>query len=178
MLLASKYIYYSFLNFIIQFFPFYRFNVLSETESKGLGTFVGTFCLPSLIFGSLCKLNFMSVNWLFLLAIFIAKAFIFFGVLIVSFVISRHLGKAGLYAIFSTQSNDFALGNPILEAVYELSHPDFQSYLYLFAPISLVMLNPIGLTCLEIGKQHDASRGKYSSEKYETLPAPSNKTFP
>ena len=84
--------------------------MVSIQESKGISTFVGTFCLPALIFGSLCKLNMMSVNWTFLLAIFIAKFVIFFGVLIISFIVGKNPGKAGLYAIFTTQSNDFALG--------------------------------------------------------------------
>ena len=81
----------------------------------------------------------MSVNWGFLAAILIAKSSIFFAVLLVTYFIGRRSGKAGLYAIFATQSNDFALGNPILEAIYSVSHPDFQSYLYLVAPISLGM---------------------------------------
>ena len=86
-----------------------------------------------------------SVNWKFLLAIFISKSIIFFGVLIVTFIVGhKNAAKAGLYAIFTTQSNDFALGTPILEAIYGVKHPDFPSYLYLFAPISLVILNPIG----------------------------------
>ena len=123
---------------------FFRFNILSANEAKGIGTFIGTFCLPALIFGSLCKLNLMSVNWGFISAIFIAKSTIFFAVLLVTYFIGRRPGKGGLYAIFSTQSNDFALGNPILGAIYSVSHPDFQSYLYLLAPISLVILNPIG----------------------------------
>jgi predicted permease len=59
-----------------------RFNVLTAIEAKGIGTFIGTFCLPALIFGSLCKLNLMSVNWGFITAILIAKATIFFAVLI------------------------------------------------------------------------------------------------
>lgn len=138
---------------LINFNVFSRFNLVSATESKGIGTFVGTFCLPALIFGSLCKLNLMSVNWEFLLAIFIAKGAIFFAVLLVTFLVSKSPGKSGLFAIFSTQSNDFALGNPILDAIYSVSHPDFQSYLYLFAPISLVILNPIGFVFMEIGRQ-------------------------
>jgi len=136
-----------------------KFNVLTANEAKGIGTFIGTFCLPALIFGSLCKLNLMSVNWGFITAIFIAKATIFFAVLIVTYFVDRRPGRAGLFAIFATQSNDFALGNPILEAIYSLSHPDFQSYLYLLAPISLVILNPIGFVFMEIGKQQDQVTG-------------------
>jgi len=55
-----------------------KFNVLTAIEAKGIGTFIGTFCLPALIFGSLCKLNLMSVNWGFIIALLIAKATIFF----------------------------------------------------------------------------------------------------
>jgi predicted permease len=143
---------------------FFRFNFISQTEAKGLNTFVGTFSLPALIFGSLCKLNIMSVNWTFLIAILIAKSVIFFVVLIGTFFVGqRAWGKAGLYAIFTTQSNDFALGYPILKAVYGLTHPDYPAYLYLLAPISLVILNPIGFIFMEIGHQEsnpDRSRWK------------------
>ena len=79
--------------------------------------------------------------------------------LLVTYFIGRRPGRAGLFAIFSTQSNDFALGNPILQAIYSLSHPDFQSYLYLLAPISLVILNPIGFVFMEIGKQQEQAAG-------------------
>ena len=34
-------------------------------------------------------------------------------------IIFSRISKAGLYAIFATQSNDFALGYPILLALYE-----------------------------------------------------------
>lgn len=61
-------------------------------------------------------------------------------------------GRAGLYAIFTTQSNDFALGYPILVAIYGQTHPECPAYLYLIAPISLVILNPIGFVAMEIGK--------------------------
>lgn len=91
------------------------FSLVSQTESKGIGTFVGTFALPSLIFLSLARLDFSTVNWMFLVSILIAKAIIFFCVIIISLVISKptHLGRAGIFAVFCTQSNDFALGYPI-----------------------------------------------------------------
>lgn len=84
---------------------------------SGLSTFVGTFSLPALIFSSLCMLDLSSVQWKVVLAIFIAKALIFVAVIIVCFVVIKPLdtAKAGLFAIFVTQSNDFALGYPILK---------------------------------------------------------------
>lgn len=94
-----------------------RLNVVSATESKGIATFVGTFALPSLIFLSLAQLDFSTVNWTFLLAILFAKGVVFFGVMIVTMLVSKplNLGRAGIFAIFCTQSNDFALGYPISE---------------------------------------------------------------
>ena len=40
-----------------------------------------------------------------------------------------------------------------MKALYEDSHPEYLQYIYLVAPISLVILNPIGFTLLEIHKQ-------------------------
>jgi predicted permease len=92
-----------------------RMNIISETEAKGINTFVGTFSLPSLIFMSLAQLDLTSVNWLFLLSILIAKSIVFSSVIVVTLLVGRpvNLGRAGIFAIFCTQSNDFAIGYPI-----------------------------------------------------------------
>ena len=132
-------------------FILYRFNIITDRESIGLNTFVGTFSLPALIFGSLCKINMNSVNLTFIFAVFLSKSIIFFGVMIITYIVGkRAASRAGLYAIFATQSNDFALGSPIVDAVYGKTHPNYVGYLYLMAPISLVILNPIGTTLKRI----------------------------
>lgn len=94
-----------------------RLNVVTSLESKGIATYVGTFALPALIFLSLAKLDFSTVNWIFLFAILLAKGLVFFGVMIVTMLVTKpvHFGRAGIFAIFCTQSNDFALGYPISE---------------------------------------------------------------
>lgn len=132
-----------------------RMNYISETEAKGINTFVGTFALPSLIFMSLAELDLVAVNWTFLLAILIAKAAVFACVIIVVVLIRRpvNLGRAGIFAIFCTQSNDFAIGYPIVAALYADTHPEYASYLYLMAPISLALLNPISFVLIEIGRR-------------------------
>ncbi|PZC84267.1 hypothetical protein B5X24_HaOG205462 [Helicoverpa armigera] len=134
-----------------------RLNVVSATESKGIATFVGTFALPSLIFLSLAQLDFSTVNWTFLGAILLAKGLVFFGVMLVTMLVSKplNLGRAGIFAIFCTQSNDFALGYPIIHALYQKTHPEYALYLYLMAPISLAILNPIAFVLMEINKQND-----------------------
>ncbi|GAB6023980.1 hypothetical protein CHUAL_008706 [Chamberlinius hualienensis] len=132
-----------------------RMNLISPSESKGINTFVGHFSLPAMIFLSMATLDFSVVNWMFLLSILISKTVVFLAVIIITIIVSRpvNLGKAGIYAIFSTQSNDFALGYPIVAALYANSHPDYANYLYLVAPISLVFLNPLGFVLMEIEKR-------------------------
>lgn len=94
-----------------------RLNLISETESKGINTFVGKFALPSLIFTSLARPDLSSVNWLFLLSILVSKCLVFFSVIVVTLLVGRpvNYGRAGIFAIFCTQSNDFAVGQPIGE---------------------------------------------------------------
>lgn len=147
-----------------------RLNLISETEAKGINTFVGTFSLPSLIFMSLAQLDLSSVNWLFLLSILISKFIVFVSVIIVTLLVGRPInyGRAGIFAIFCTQSNDFAVGYPIgnikqlllfcfhthivflVDALYKNTHPEYGAYLYLMAPISLAILNPISFVLMEI----------------------------
>ena len=116
-----------------------------------------------------------SVNWLFLSAICIAKSLVFLLVATITLLVHRPIdfSKAGLFAIFCTQSNDFALGYPIcmynylfiskiialikcilflVAALYSKTHPEYAAYLYLMAPISLVFLNPIGFVLMEVSK--------------------------
>lgn len=47
----------------------------------------------------------------------VSKAIVFFSVIIITLLIARPInyGRAGLLAIFCTQSNDFAIGYPIGE---------------------------------------------------------------
>ena len=145
-----------------------RFDVITKTEANGLNTFVGTFALPSLIFMSLAKLDFSLVNWRFLLAVLLAKSCVFFIVLGVSLVIKRpsNPGCAALFAIFTTQSNDFAIGYPMIDALYGNTHPEYAAYLYLMAPISLAILNPIGFVLLEIGKSSGENHRSYKNMIY------------
>ncbi|XKL59432.1 hypothetical protein PGB90_000448 [Kerria lacca] len=132
-----------------------RTHMIMQRETSGLNTFVGKFSLPSLIFISLCKLDLSAVNWLFILAIFVAKSIIFFLVLIITVLVTRptNTARSGILAIFCTQTNDFAIGVPIVTALYEKSHPELVAYLYLLAPISLTILNPFGFVMMEIGRQ-------------------------
>lgn len=128
-----------------------RLKLIKETESKGLSAFVTYFSLPALIFHSLATSDLSNINWYFVSSLLISKTIIFFAVVVITAILTKpsNLGKSGLFAIFSTQSNDFALGYPLLISLYGSSKPEFARYLYVLAPIQLVILNPIGLFLME-----------------------------
>ena len=127
------------------------FQLLSEQQLLGLNKFVGTFALPALLFKNTIVLDFSSVNWLFLLSIFLSKAIVFAGTIVITLLTIRpiNIGLAGVLGIYVSQSNDFALGFPIVSAVYGETHPDYLNYIYLIAPISLCILNPIAFLMME-----------------------------
>ena len=134
--------------------------MLTPEQASGISVFVGTFALPAIIFGSLCKVDLKSMNWSFWLSFFLAKLIVFTAVIVVHRLANRRkrIGISALYGIFVTQSNDFALGLPILNALFVGSgHPEYPNYLFLLAPIQLAILNPIGLILMEISKPKSKS---------------------
>ncbi|XP_063964383.1 lysosomal cholesterol signaling protein-like [Lytechinus pictus] len=136
-----------------------RTRIVCPSQAKGLGQYVSYFALPAMLFKSLVELDFSQVNWLFFASVLIAKAIIFTVVYIGTLLLGGDgsLGKAGLYSMFATQSNDFALGYPIVEALYGTSNPDMIQYIYIFAPINLLFLNPWAFLSLEVQKTSRAN---------------------
>ncbi|XP_049629355.1 integral membrane protein GPR155 isoform X2 [Suncus etruscus] len=145
-----------------------RANVITSTQAKGLGNFVSRFALPALLFKNMVVLNFSNVDWSFLYSILIAKASVFFIVCVLTLLVASpdsRFSKAGLFPIFATQSNDFALGYPIVEALYQTTYPEYLQYIYLVAPVSLMMLNPIGFIFCEIQKWKDSQNASQNKVK-------------
>ncbi|XP_076119907.1 lysosomal cholesterol signaling protein [Alosa pseudoharengus] len=132
-----------------------RANIITSTQAKGLGNFVSKFALPALLFKNMVLLDFGDVIWPFLWSILIAKVSVFFVVCVLTLLVASRdtrFSKAGLFSIFATQSNDFALGYPIVEALYRNTHPEYLQYIYLVAPVSLILLNPLGFALCEVQK--------------------------
>ncbi|KAM4557931.1 lysosomal cholesterol signaling protein isoform 1-T2 [Odontesthes bonariensis] len=132
-----------------------RTSIITPTQAKGLGNFVSKFALPALLFKNMVLLDFANVIWPFLWSVLIAKVSVFCIVCILTLIVASpdsRYSKAGLFSIFATQSNDFALGYPIVEALYQSTHPEYLQYIYLVAPVSLMLLNPIGFAFCEIQK--------------------------
>uniref|UniRef100_A0A8L0DJ33 G protein-coupled receptor 155 n=1 Tax=Oncorhynchus mykiss TaxID=8022 RepID=A0A8L0DJ33_ONCMY len=135
-----------------------RTDIITSCQAKGLGNFVSKFALPALLFKNMVLLDFNNVIWSFLWSILIAKVSVFVLVCVLTLAVASpesRYSKAGLYSIFATQSNDFALGYPIVDALYRNTHPEYLQYIYLVAPVSLMFLNPIGFAFCEVQKWKD-----------------------
>lgn len=137
-----------------------QLNLFTNAHSIGLSRYLSNFALPAIIFQNLVNVQFQSVSWQFLASVLISKTILFFLTMIITFIGERprNYASMGQYAIITTQSNDFALILPIIDAVFKQTHPDFGRYVYLIAPISLVILNPIGFFLIEIQKRLDDQR--------------------
>lgn len=137
-----------------------RADIITESQAKGLGNFVSKFALPALLFKNMVLLDFGDVIWAFLWSVLVAKVTVFVIVCVLTLVVAgpdNRYSKAGLYAIFATQSNDFALGYPIVEALYRSTYPEYLQYIYLVAPVSLMILNPIGFALCEVQRWRQSS---------------------
>ncbi|CAL8298538.1 unnamed protein product [Merluccius merluccius] len=137
-----------------------RAGIITGGQAKGLGNFVSKFALPALLFKNMVLLDFGDVIWAFLWSILIAKVKLFALVCALTLMVASpdtRYSKAGLYAIFATQSNDFALGYPIVDALYRTTYPEYLQYIYLVAPVSLMFLNPIGFALCEVQRWRQAS---------------------
>ncbi|XP_056148096.1 integral membrane protein GPR155 [Lampris incognitus] len=143
-----------------------RADIITASQAKGLGNFVSKFALPALLFKNMVLLDFGDVIWAFLWSVLVAKVTVFVLVCVLTLIVASpdsRYSKAGLYAIFATQSNDFALGYPIVDALYRTTNPEYLQYIYLVAPVSLMFLNPIGFALCEVQRWRQASQPQHST---------------
>ncbi|KAM8852596.1 lysosomal cholesterol signaling protein isoform 2-T2 [Synchiropus picturatus] len=143
-----------------------RADIITEHQAKGLGNFVSKFALPALLFKNMVLLDFGDVIWAFFWSVLVAKVAVFVLVCVLTLMVASpesRYSKAGLYAIFATQSNDFALGYPIVDALYRSTYPEYLQYIYLVAPVSLMLLNPIGFALCEVQHWKQASHPQRST---------------
>ncbi|XP_008296040.1 integral membrane protein GPR155-like [Stegastes partitus] len=143
-----------------------RADIITESQAKGLGNFVSKFALPALLFKNMVLLDFGNVIWAFLWSVLVAKVTVFVLVCVLTLMVASpdsRYSKAGLYAIFATQSNDFALGYPIVDALYRSTYPEYLQYIYLVAPVSLMLLNPIGFALCEVQRWRQASHPQHGT---------------
>ncbi|XP_030637692.1 integral membrane protein GPR155 [Chanos chanos] len=142
-----------------------RSGIINVGHARGLGSFVSSFALPALLFKNMVQLQFGDVIWSFLWSVLFAKVFVFVLVCVLTLLVASpesRFSKAGLFAIFATQSNDFALGYPIVDALYRSSYPQYLQYIYLVAPVSLMLLNPVGFALCEVQRWRQTTDHNHS----------------
>ena len=99
---------------ILAGYIFGRLNLITQSQGKGLELYIAKVALPALLFKSLLELDFTKVDWHFWYGILLSKAALFVIVAVLTLVTTQNdMGKAGLFGIFVTQSNDLALGLPL-----------------------------------------------------------------
>ena len=151
-----------------------RLKIIDMTGAgpAAIGAFVGRFALPALLFRELATLRWKDIDGRLLASVAAAKALLFAGVLGCSTLLeSRRAGDdrdfkrlvaaSAARAIFCTQSNDFALGLPVIQALYGGDDGRrMVAMLYLLAPISLVLLNPIGFLLMGLYEPDEGRSGR------------------
>lgn len=136
-----------------------RFKLISP-EAKDLGTYLTTFALPMIIFLNIAQMEFQTINVAFLFCMLISKLLLFVLVSLITLTISypANFSFAGALSILATQSNDFALGYPLIKSLYGETRPEMLNYLNLMGPIQLLIINPLGIIMLEYEKSRKNRR--------------------
>jgi len=104
---------------------------------------------PALVFWTLASLNFSEMMWPFFWSTLVTRTLILLLPACVQLL--RHgtspdsVADAGMYGIFTSQSNDMVLAVPILQAMFQDTHPNWYQMLYVIT-LSRVILNPFGST--------------------------------
>ena len=109
---------------------------------------------PGLVFYTLATLNFNIVIWPFFWSTFVSRVLIFLLPVVVELawhgVTPDSVANAGIYGIFTSQSNDIPMGVPIMAAVFTESHPDWYLLLYIVM-LTRVIINPFGFYMMQWG---------------------------
>ena len=136
--------------------------LLPASAAGGLGPMAGKVALPALIFRSMAKLDVGTVNITILIAIISAKWIVLALSLVFGVCLSvghkNRIGVAGMIAICTTQSNDMALGLPVLRALYGHSSPNVD-LLFVLSAASAIVVSPIDVTILELAKARSQAGG-------------------
>ena len=90
-----------------------RLGLISPNEAQGISKFAIYPTLPAFVFRAIATINFKTVEWMFLLAVTLSKLIVFVVVTMLTLLFTRDVGRAGVYSLFCTMSNDLALGIPI-----------------------------------------------------------------
>lgn len=132
----------------------------SQTKSE-LGGFATTIALPAQVVKVLATIAAEDVALGFFGGVVTAKLLVAALAFVCTYVLDRStqsLGRSAVFAMFSTQSNDYALGLPIASAVFGKTQPTFPLQLYLLAPVQLAVITSACLMALESQYERERAR--------------------
>lgn len=143
-----------------------RVGLLQPQDVKAVSFLVGRVALPLIIFRATATMETGTVDLSAIAALAGAKLVIQLGTSAVAAAVSpRERGQrllvSGMYGLFVTASEDFALGYPVVLAAFPLrQYPqNMVLHLAILAVVQAVVMNSIALTLLEAGKAvRDADR--------------------
>lgn len=153
------------------------YSLVPPAAADTLGAYTAKFALPALIFRQIAKLQLGACSGGLVMGMLIAKSVVAILVALVTCCLSggrpgvgqreRGWSMAAIFAMLTTMQNDFALGLPILDALYPQQAENdgelpYSAYLYLFAPISVMIINPICFAVLELA--NSIARRKHSPD--------------
>eukprot|EP01043_Picozoa_sp_COSAG02_P036146 COSAG02_NODE_2631_length_8391_cov_16.487096_1_plen_805_part_00 len=161
-----------------------QYSLVPPAAAEALGAYTAKFALPALIFRQIAQLQLGACSPGLLMGMLVAKVAVAVLVAAVTCCLSgggpgvgqreRGWSMAAIFAMLTTMQNDFALGLPILDALYpspeksceEGAHAPhtltYSDYLYLFAPISVMIINPLCFAVLEFA--NSIARRKHSPD--------------
>ncbi|XP_046846937.1 integral membrane protein GPR155-like isoform X1 [Xenia sp. Carnegie-2017] len=140
-----------------------RLGLITPKEAQGFSKLAIYPTLPAFIFRAMATINFKTVEWMFVLAVTLSKLIVFVVVTMLTLLFTRDVGRAGVYSLFCTMSNDLALGIPILKPLYEKNHKDFLDCAYVLSSVNVALLLMIALIMMEFNYRR--SRNKSANLK-------------
>jgi len=125
-------------------------------EMKGMGFFIGRIAFPLLVFKTIAKADFGAVDPMTILSCFLGKVTVWvlmWGIGFYAYQSSRSFGQkwltATIFSYFVVSSDDFAVGFPVISAVY--AGQNMVVYIAANALVSQAVLTPLATAMLAIG---------------------------
>ena len=177
-----------------------RRKLMPPAGTGGLGRFAAAFALPALVFQNMAVLNLGAASVGLVLGLLAAKGIVAAIVAVLTLVLvegdTRSWSLAALFAMLTTSQSDFAIGLPILNALYpppvlppecqfmpqggdtavgndtstqcepQLAYSD---YLYIGAPNSLLVINPLCFALLELANAVSRARLQAGEDSQQPL---------
>jgi len=133
-------------------------NLIPKGSAPGIGLIVGTFALPSLFLLNAAQMDIAAFDVRVLVGVILARYFMIGLACGASRLLEPNAtnkkGIMGLFALFCTQSNDVAIGLPIVTAIYPPDQypANYPGYLIILSTLQVVIVNPMCILLLEWGK--------------------------